>query len=98
MADSFAPPGLLWQRWEHAQQMGVGVADPFAFGGDAEQVLGDDQAEQLNVAENRFAAWVVITRKAERGQYPVVEMDVKCGQEGVEVGFHTQGLTPSVND
>jgi hypothetical protein len=41
---------------------------------------------------------VVITRKAERGQDPVVEMDVKCGQEGVEVGFHTQGLTPSAND
>ena len=78
--------------------MCVGVADPLGFGGDAEQVLGDDQAEQLNVAEDGFATGVVITRKAERGQDPVVEMDVQCGQEGVEVGFHTQGLTPSAND
>ena len=76
----------------------VCVTNPFPFRSDAEQVLGHDQTEQLNVAEDGFAAWVVITRKAERGQDPVVEMDVQCGQEGVEVGFHTQGLTPSAND
>jgi hypothetical protein len=39
---------------------------------------------------------MTVTRKADRGHDPVIEMDVKCGQEGVEVSFHTQGLTPSV--
>lgn len=41
---------------------------------------------------------VVITRKAERGQDPIVEMDVHCGQEGVEVSFHRQGFVPAAND
>jgi hypothetical protein len=78
--------------------MFVGVADPFAVRGDPEQVLGDEKAKQLNVVQGWFAARMTIPRKAESGQDPVVEMDVKCGQEGVEVGFRTQGLTPSVND
>jgi len=47
-------------------------------------MLGDDQTEQLNVVENGLAARMMITRKAERGQDPVVEMDVKCGQEGAK--------------
>ena len=76
----------------------VCVTNPFPFRSDAEQVLGDDQAEQLNVAENGLTTRVMITRKAERGQDPIVEMDVQCGQEGVEVSFHTQGLTPSADD
>ena len=76
--------------------MGVGVADPFPVRRDPEQVLGDNQAEQLDIVQSRFSARVVIPRKAERGEDAVIEMDVKCGQEGVEVGFHTQGLTPSV--
>ncbi len=40
----------------------------------------------------------VVTGSADRGQDPVIEMDVKCDQEGVEVGIHTLGLTPSAND
>ena len=78
--------------------MGAGVADPFPLRSDAEQMLGDDQTEQLNVVENGLTTGVMITRKAERGQDPIIEMDVQCGQEGVEVSFHTQGLTPSAND
>ena len=76
----------------------VSITNPFPLRSDAEQVLGDDQAEQLNVVENGLTTRVMITRKAERGQDPIIEMDVQCGQEGVEVSFHTQGLTPSVND
>lgn len=30
LADPFASPGLLRDRWEHAAQMGSGVSDPFA--------------------------------------------------------------------
>ena len=78
--------------------MCVGVSDPIPFRCDAKQVLGDDQTQQLDIIELRFATGMMIPRKAERGQDPVVEMDVKCGQEGVEVSFHTQGSTSSVND
>jgi hypothetical protein len=39
----------------------------------------------------------MITRKAKRGQDPIVEMDVKCGQEDVTVSFHTGYNTP-LND
>ena len=46
-------------------------------------MLGDDQAEQLNIVEPWLPARMVIAGKAERGHGPVVEMDVKCGQEGV---------------
>ncbi len=76
----------------------VYVTNLFPFRSDAEQVLGNDQAEQLNVVENGLTTRVMITRKAKRGQDPIVEMDVQCGQEGGEVSFHTQGLTPSAND
>ena len=78
--------------------MGVGIADPLPFRRDAEQMLGDDQADQLNIVENGFAARVMIPRKAERGQDPIIEMNVKCGQEGAQICLHTQGLTPSTFD
>jgi hypothetical protein len=61
-------------------------------------MLGHDQAQQFDIVEDGFAARVMIPGKAQRGHDPIVEMDVKCGQEGVEVSFHTQGLTPSVTD
>jgi|GEM_PF-5024169 len=80
---------------EHAEQMGVGVADPFPFRRDAKQVLGDDQAEQLNVIENWLTTGVVSPGKAERGHDPIVEMNVQCGQEGVQICLHTKGLTAS---
>ena len=83
MSDSFAPPGLLRQSREQADQVFAGVPDPFPLRSDAEQMLGDDQAEQLNIVEPWFPARMVIAGKGERGHDPVVEMDVKCGQEGV---------------
>ena len=38
---------------EHALQMRVRLADPFSVRGDAEQVLGDDRAEQLDIGQGR---------------------------------------------
>jgi hypothetical protein len=98
LADSFAPTRLLGKVGEHSLQMLVGVADPFSFGCDAKQVLGDDQAEQLNIGQGRWAPGSAPSGKPQRGDDPIVKMDVKCGQEGVEVCFHTLGLTPSVLD
>lgn len=78
--------------------MGVRVADPLAVRRDAEQVLGHEQTKQLDVSQSGFATGVTISRKAESGHDPVIEMHVKCGQEGVQICFHTQGLTPSTCD
>ena len=68
LSDSFARPGLLRKGRKHARQMWVCVTNPFPFRSDAEQMLGDDQAEQLNVVENGLTTRVVIPRKAERGR------------------------------
>ena len=57
-------------------------------------MLGDDQAEQLNIVERWFPARMVIAGKAERGYDPVVDMYVK----GVQICFHTQGSTPTAFD
>ena len=65
---------------------------------DAKQMLGDDQAEQLDAVESGLTPGRMIAWEGWRGQDLVVEIDVKCGQQGVEIGFHTQGLTPFVND
>lgn len=78
--------------------MRVRVTDPFAVRCDPEEVLGDDEAEELDVVECGFAFGVAISGKAQRGHDPIVEMDVKCGQEGVKVCLHKPGLTPSVFD
>ncbi|AIT62141.1 hypothetical protein CDOO_00890 [Corynebacterium doosanense CAU 212 = DSM 45436] len=54
--------------------------------------------QQLDIVQRGLATGVVVPGEADRGQDPVIEMDVKCDQEGVEVGIHTLGLTPSAND
>jgi hypothetical protein len=74
------------------------VTDPLSLRCDAEQVLGDDQAQQLDIAEDGFATRMTGSRIADRRQDPIVKMDVECGQEGIEVSLHPPNLTPSVND
>lgn len=98
LADPFAPPGLLRDVREHAMQVRAGVPDPLALGRDPEQVLRDQQTQQLDVVERGLTTRVMIAREPDRRQDPVIEMDVQCDQEGVEVSFHTQGLTPSASD
>ena len=58
--------------------MFVGVANPLALRRDPEHLLGDDHAEQLHGAERGLTTRVMITRKAERGHDPIIEMNVKC--------------------
>jgi len=61
-------------------------------------MLRDDQAQQLGVHQPRFAAADMGSGQADPGQDPIIEEDVQCGQEGVEVIVHTKGLTPSASD
>jgi hypothetical protein len=81
-----AQPAVVGRRGrqvgEQLAQPLVGEAQPAALGGEAEQDLGDGQAGQLGVAELGRppgpAAW------AEQ----LVDGDVQCDDEGVEVGVH----------
>ena len=74
-------------------QDGVSRASPVITA--KEQLLRDDQAERLDVVERGLTTRVMITREADRGHDPIIEMDVAVGQEGVSICFHTQGLTAS---
>lgn len=65
--------------------MFVGIADPLAIRRDPQQLLGHDQAEQLDIGQGRFASRMAMSRKAESGQDPIIEMHVKCGREGVQI-------------
>ncbi|GAB3805334.1 hypothetical protein GCM10028798_27000 [Humibacter antri] len=74
------------------------MPDPLAVRRDPEQVLSDQQAQQLDIVEPRLPARRMRSREADRRENPVIEVDIEWDKEGVEVGFHTQGLTPSVRD
>jgi hypothetical protein len=73
---------------KHLGQVRAGIADPAPFAGDAQQLLGYRQARQLGVGQCWLAAGPVLTRPAQRRQRAVVEMNVECGQEGVQVVRH----------
>ena len=60
----------------------VGEPQPAALGGKAEQDLGDGEADQLGVAELGWPAWPTARAKQ------LVDADVQCDHEGVEVGVH----------
>jgi hypothetical protein len=81
-------PRLAGQLREQAGQVLAGVADPPPLAGDAQQVLGHRQAQQLSIIQLRLPAGQVIVRPAERGQYAVSQIHVECGQEGVQVVRH----------
>jgi hypothetical protein len=61
-------------------------------------MLRHDQTQQLGIPETGLTASDMSPRHPDPGQDPVIEEDVKCGQEGVEFIVHTKGLTPSAND
>jgi hypothetical protein len=87
-AQPLAVPGLPWQIWEHRRQILAGVADPPPFAGDAQQLLGSGQAQQLAIVQRRLASRPAGARPAQRRQHAVGEFHVKCGQEGVQVVRH----------
>ena len=60
----------------------AGEAQPAPFGRGPEQDLRDGQADQLGVAELGPPA------RADSGAEQVVDADVQCDDEGVEVGVH----------
>ena len=61
-------------------------------------MLGNYQAQQLGIGKQRLPTSDMRSGQADPGQDPIIQEDVKCGQEGVEFIVHTKGLTPSAND
>lgn len=45
-----------------------------------------------------LAAHTMIPTEPDRRQDPVIEMDIECDQQGVEICIHTLGLTPFAYD
>jgi hypothetical protein len=68
----------------------AGQAQPAPLGVAAEQHLGDRQADQLGVTELGPA-----TRPDPRAEQ-VIDHDVECDDEGVEVGVHEASLEVDV--
>ena len=68
----------------------VGKAQPAPLRAEAEQDLGDGQADQFGVAEPGRPS-----RSAARAEQ-LVDGDVQCHDEGVEVGVHQASLEVDV--
>jgi hypothetical protein len=64
----------------------TGKAQPTPFGVEPQQDLGDGQTDQLGVAQLGAAAW-----PSARTQQ-LIDGDVECDDEGVEVGAHEASL------
>jgi len=60
----------------------AGEPQPAPFAVEAEQHLGDGQTDQLGIAELGLATGAM------PGAEAVVEGDVQCRDEGVEIGVH----------
>jgi hypothetical protein len=60
----------------------AGKAQPAPLGGEPEQHLGDGQADQLGIGELGWPA------RAAPAAEQLVDGDVQCDDEGVEVGVH----------
>jgi hypothetical protein len=71
-----------WQVREQVAQPLAGEPRPAPLGAEPEQHLGDGQTHQLGVGELGTPAWPTA------GTQQLVDGDVECDTEGVEVGAH----------
>jgi hypothetical protein len=81
-AQALVVAGLAGQVGEQVPEPVAGEPQPVAFGAGAEQDLGEGQADQLGVGELGRSSW------SQAGAEQVVDGDVQCGDEVVEVGAH----------
>jgi len=63
---------------------------PAPLGVAAQKDLGHRQADQLSIRQSWWAAW------SGAGAEQVVDGDVQCGDEGVEIGAHEASLEVDV--
>jgi hypothetical protein len=75
---------------EQVPQPAAGKAQPAPLGAEPEQDLGDGQADQFGVTELGWPAW------PGAGAEQLVDGDVQCDDEGVEVGVHEASLEVDV--
>ena len=78
--------GRLGQVGEEVAEAALGEPQPAAFGVAAEQDLCHGQADQLRVSKARRPAGA--SAALQQGE-EVVDLDVECRDEGVELGLHT---------
>jgi hypothetical protein len=82
IAQALVVAGLAGQVRKRRGQRAGHEPQPAGLGADPEQDLGDREGEEFSVGE--------LGRSARAGglAQPVVDLDIECGQEGVEVGRH----------
>jgi hypothetical protein len=79
--------GLAWQAWEQVPDSAGRRPQPPAFGIASEQDLGHGDTDQLGVAQHPVGT--ASAGAVGRSQDMVVQMNVECGQKGVQVCLHT---------
>jgi predicted kinase len=82
--------GLPGQVAEQVPETAVGEPDPPVLAVDAEQHLRDGQGQQLRVAESGPSPPSAASR-----HNVIVDLHIKCGQEGVQVVRHSRSWPPS---
>ena len=90
-AESFVVGGPVGQVSEHLVEVGVGVADESGFGGVAEQCLDDGQGDKFGVGQFGGDPDGWSFRPPVRvDDQEIVDGDVQCGGERVQVGVHAR--------
>jgi hypothetical protein len=80
-----AGAGCRPRRWADTgtdDPAAAGEAQPAALGAEPEQDLSDGQTDQLGIAELGLATGTPT------GTEPLINPDVECDDEGVEIGVH----------
>ncbi len=90
--ESFVVAGLLGQVAEQVTEPAVREADPAVLAVESEQHLSHGQADQLGVGQAGPATPAVAGRC-----HVIVDLDIQCGQEGVQVSCHRGSWTPSIH-
>ena len=88
-AQALVVAGLAGQVGKQVAQVAAGVAQPAGLGGEAQQRLQDRNGDQLGVGElgrnaDAWPPWCQFGCLLQQ----VVDGDVQCGGEGVQVGVH----------
>ena len=92
-AQALVPARLAGQVGEHPPQVAVGVADPVPLAGVAQQGLHDRQGDDLGIRDPRGDPYRwPHGHHLGMGPQQVIDRDVQCGGEGLQIGVHQSCL------
>lgn len=97
-AQALVPSGLARDTGKHGPKVLAGVTQPVPLAGVAQQGLHDGQGDDLGIAGagNQTHAWSG-RGEVRVGDEQIVDGDVQCGGEGLQVGVHESCLQGATN-